>query len=276
MHAVALRSPRGIQGVFWRAHRRLQKRCQGTLGAQAEKLGRAKWMRAAELAECRAQVASARITVSEGCITRICGADAVMNSANEHLVGTQLPYINIDGSGGCIFDCVDRALHKQAGPDLHEACMALPIVEGTEKANWGGIRCPSGEARVTPAFGLQNYKYIVHVVGPPWPADSEELRDAYHAGVRSALEISGGRQLVRSLAVPALSSGINQWPRDMSWAAAVQALGEHLLEAELMMAPQTARLEAVILAAWDAASAKEARECVKRWADGTLTEDGLL
>ncbi|CAE8642431.1 unnamed protein product [Polarella glacialis] len=239
-------------------------------------------------AELRAEVARTRLSVAVGCITEVRGADAIVNCANEHLVGTQLPYINLDGAAGCVFHCVDGVVHKRAGPELHEACMSLAIEEGSYTETWGGIRCPSGQARVTPAFSLPHCAHIVHVVGPPWPSDAEELRDAYSAGIKAALAVEGpeARPAIRSLAVPAISSGIYQWPRDMSWAAAVQSLGGHLLEASLrrggageLPCPQDGArsgLDHVIFSAWDAASGREVEECLRRWVDGTLTEDGLL
>lgn len=230
----------------------------------------------------RSDIARSRLHVVVGCITDVTGVDAIVNAANEHLVGTKLPYINLDGSGGCVFDCIDRAVHLRAGPELHAACMALDIVEGTESERWGGIRCPKGEARVTPSFALQGCRFIVHVVGPQWPSDADELRDAYAATVAAALSVDDAdaglrsqRQAIRSIAIPAISSGIQQWPRDMSWAAAVETLGAHFLGLEI--APSSSRaLESVTFAARDAASAVEVRECIARWADGTLTEDGLM
>ena len=42
------------------------------------------------------------------------------------------------GGGG-----VDGAIHRAAGPDLRDACREVPMLEP-------GVRCPTGEARITP------------------------------------------------------------------------------------------------------------------------------
>lgn len=237
-----------------------------------------------EMSALRNKVAEQRLRVAQGCLTDVEGVDAVVNCANEHMVGAQLPYINLDGSGGCVFDCTDRTVHKRAGPKLYEACQALPVLEESNDPRWGGIRCRTGEACITPAFELPHCRSIVHVVSPTWPGDGEELRAAYQACINVAIAARDSPEgvLITSLAVPALSGGIHQWPRDMSWAAAVEVFGEHLLAAELARGPDGSAavaeqsLQAVVLAAWDAGSREEAEECVRRWVGGTLTEDGLL
>eukprot|EP00927_Polykrikos_kofoidii_P070651 TRINITY_DN67062_c0_g1_i1.p1 TRINITY_DN67062_c0_g1~~TRINITY_DN67062_c0_g1_i1.p1 ORF type:complete len:311 (-),score=31.35 TRINITY_DN67062_c0_g1_i1:114-1046(-) len=241
-------------------------------------------------------VADARLKVSVSCITDVRCVDAIVTCANEHLVGTQLPYINLDGSGGCVFDCTDKAIHKLAGPRLKEACQALPVVEESDDSRWGGIRCPEREARLTGAFDLPHCAYVIHVVGPPWPSSAEELHEAYQACIGAALQGGGPESPIRSIATPAISSGVQQWPRDMSWAAAIEVLGGHLVETELARLTGQQRsagscvepvsstvgittsrsLERVVLAAFDAASGEEASECLRRWVDGTLTQDGLF
>lgn len=57
------------------------------------------------------------------------------------------------GGGG-----VDGAIHRAAGPRLLEACQQVPEVSP-------GVRCPTGEARITRGGRLQA-KYVVHTVGP--------------------------------------------------------------------------------------------------------------
>ena len=81
------------------------------------------------------------IELIEGDIT---GAqvDAIVNAANPKMLG----------GGG-----VDGAIHKAAGPKLLEECRKIRSVNG--------IRCPFGEARITPAGNLKA-KFVIHTVGP--------------------------------------------------------------------------------------------------------------
>src|SRR5690606_34130958 len=82
--------------------------------------------------------ADARIDLVRGDITTQ-RVDAIVNAANEGL----------RGGGG-----VDGAIHRAAGPELMEACRRIPEVRP-------GVRCPTGEARVTPGFRLPA-RWVVH------------------------------------------------------------------------------------------------------------------
>src|SRR5688500_2993391 len=88
--------------------------------------------------------------------------DAIVNAANESLLG----------GGG-----VDGAIHAAAGPGLLAACRAIPQVHP-------GVRCPVGEARITPAFDLPS-KFVIHTVGPRWHGghdnEPELLANCYRA-----------------------------------------------------------------------------------------------
>src|SRR5690348_8231201 len=77
--------------------------------------------------------------------------DAIVNAANASLLG----------GGG-----VDGAIHCAAGPRLLEACRALPEVR------WG-VRCPTGEARITPGFDLPA-QHVIHTVGPVWHGGDQD------------------------------------------------------------------------------------------------------
>src|SRR6185295_7697254 len=71
--------------------------------------------------------------------------DVIVNAANERMLG----------GGG-----VDGAIHRAAGRELYEACLAVPEVRP-------GVRCPTGESRITPGFNLPA-RHVIHTVGPIW------------------------------------------------------------------------------------------------------------
>ena len=85
-----------------------------------------------------------RIEVLESDITAL-AVDAIVNAANESLLG----------GGG-----VDGAIHRAAGPGLLAECRALPQVRA-------GVRCPTGEARITGGHRLPA-RHVIHTVGPVW------------------------------------------------------------------------------------------------------------
>lgn len=137
-----------------------------------------------------------RIEVIEADITTL-AVDAIVNAANETLLG----------GGG-----VDGAIHRVAGPDLLAACRALPQVRRN-------VRCPTGEARITPGFRLPA-KYVVHTVGPVWHGgDRGEpglLASCYRESLRIATE-----NAVHSIAFPAISCGVYGYPAEQAVAVAV-------------------------------------------------------
>jgi len=90
------------------------------------------------------QLENAVIEIAEADITTL-EVDAIVNAANETLLG----------GGG-----VDGAIHRAAGPQLLAACRALPEVRS-------GVRCPTGEARITPGYRLPA-RHVIHTVGPVW------------------------------------------------------------------------------------------------------------
>lgn len=133
--------------------------------------------------------------------------DAIVNAANSRLLG----------GGG-----VDGAIHRAAGPRLLEACRALPEVSP-------GVRCPTGEARITPGFDLPA-RYVIHTVGPVYggrPVDATLLASAYRSSLR--LAVAHG---LRTVAFPAISCGIYGYPLDEAAPLAVGVAREEAWELE--------------------------------------------
>jgi O-acetyl-ADP-ribose deacetylase (regulator of RNase III) len=122
--------------------------------------------------------------------------DAIVNAANEALA---------PGGGVC------GAIHRAAGPELARACAAIG-------------RCPTGEARLTPGFRLPA-KYVIHAVGPVWRGGGEGEAPLLASAYRSALRLAAEHG-VRSIAFPAISTGIYGYPLDQATSIAVSAVRE--------------------------------------------------
>lgn len=152
-------------------------------------------------------------------ITRL-AVDAIVNAANEALAG----------GGG-----VDGAIHRAAGPELLAACEALPSVAP-------GVRCPTGEARITPGFRLPA-RWVIHTVGPVWRGgkarEAELLASCYQSSLQLAASHGAG-----SLAFPAISTGVFGYPVEQACLVAVRTLAAAL--------PALPRLQRVSLVAFDA------------------------
>ena len=137
------------------------------------------------------------IEIVEGDITGL-RLDAIVNAANETLLG----------GGG-----VGGAIHRAAGPRLVAACRELPQLRPN-------VRCPTGQARITPGFDLPA-KFVIHTVGPVWAGGSrgepDLLASCYRETLRLALENS-----VRGIAFPAISCGVYGYPPDAAAMIAVR------------------------------------------------------
>ena len=137
------------------------------------------------------------ITIVRDDITRL-DVDAVVNAANERmLVG-----------GG-----VDGAIHRAAGPGLLAACREVPEVRP-------GVRCPTGESRITPGFRLKA-RHVIHTVGPVWRGGHQHEASLLASCYRSALALVRAHRL-ESVAFPAISCGIYGYPPDRAAEIAVR------------------------------------------------------
>ena len=122
--------------------------------------------------------------------------DAIVNAANESLA---------PGGGVC------GAIHRAAGPELARACAAIG-------------RCPTGEARITPGFRLPA-RYVIHAVGPVWHGGGEGEPELLASAYRSAMRLASEHGL-RSIAFPAISTGIYGYPLEQATPVAVGAVRE--------------------------------------------------
>lgn len=158
--------------------------------------------------------------------------DAIVNAANETLLG----------GGG-----VDGAIHRAAGPDLLEACRAIPEVHP-------GVRCPAGSARITPGFSLPA-RCVIHTVGPVWRGGDSREAERLAACHRNALALAR-EYAIDSLAFPAISCGVYGYPRDAAAGVALTVLGE---EQDRTRTPHR-----IVLCAFDRGMAEAWRRAAER------------
>jgi O-acetyl-ADP-ribose deacetylase (regulator of RNase III) len=138
------------------------------------------------------------IEIIEADITTL-DVDVIVNAANETLLG----------GGG-----VDGAIHRAAGPELLAACRALREVRPN-------VRCPTGDARITPGFRLAA-KFVIHTVGPVWHGGGDGEAGLLESCYRRSLQLAHEHEL-RSIAFPAISCGVYGYPIDLAVPIAIAA-----------------------------------------------------
>jgi O-acetyl-ADP-ribose deacetylase (regulator of RNase III) len=162
------------------------------------------------------------IETALGDITQQC-VDAIVNAANSSLLG----------GGG-----VDGAIHRAAGPELLAECRLL-----------GG--CGPGEAKATSGYGL-SARHVIHTVGPVWrgggEGESETLAACHENAVAVAAELG-----CRTVAFPAISTGIYGYPIELAAGVAVAATAEALYRQDTVELVRFVLFDEQTLAAFDAA-----------------------
>jgi O-acetyl-ADP-ribose deacetylase (regulator of RNase III) len=156
------------------------------------------------------------LTVAHGDITTF-DVDAIVNAANTSLLG----------GGG-----VDGAIHRAAGPKLLQECETI-----------GG--CPTGEARITRAYRLPA-RHVIHTVGPVWRGGTHGEDALLASCYRNSLALAFEHGL-RTIAFPAISTGVYRFPLDRATAIA-------LSETKQFLEARPAAFDRVIFVCFDRAT----------------------
>jgi len=139
----------------------------------------------------------AKLVAVSGDITKL-EVDAIVNAANTSLLG----------GGG-----VDGAIHRAAGPELLEACRKLH-------------GCATGDAKATPGFRLPA-KWVFHAVGPVWSGGQRGEDELLAGCYRRCLELARENG-AKSIAFPAISTGVYSFPPERAAKIALRTVREHV------------------------------------------------
>jgi O-acetyl-ADP-ribose deacetylase (regulator of RNase III) len=144
------------------------------------------------------------VSINKGVLTLVEGditeerTEAIVNAANSGLRG---------GAG------VDGAIHSAGGPSIMEQCRRI-----------GG--CPTGQAVITTGGDLKA-PFVIHTVGPVYQGGAKGEAALLRSAYDSSLRLAAARGL-RSIAFPAISTGVYGYPLAEAARIALQAAIDHL------------------------------------------------
>lgn len=164
-----------------------------------------------------------RIRIHIGDITKL-AVDAIVNAANTSLLG----------GGG-----VDGAIHRAAGPELLAECRTLN-------------GCKVGDAKLTKGYRLPS-RYVIHTVGPVWQGGGKGEAELLASCYRRSLELAVAKDC-RTVAFPAISTGVYRYPKDQATQIAVSTVSAFI--------GQNAVPETVIFCCFDQQTAELYRQTV--------------
>jgi O-acetyl-ADP-ribose deacetylase (regulator of RNase III) len=150
-----------------------------------------------------------RVEIVKGDIT-LQEVDAIVNAANPSLMG----------GGG-----VDGAIHRRGGPAILEACRKI-----REQPRYrDGL--PTGHAVATTGGALP-VRWVIHTVGPVYGRDDRaaELLASCHLESLAVADALGAR----TIAFPAISTGVYGYPLDEAAPIAVGTVRDASTDAEMI------------------------------------------
>lgn len=163
------------------------------------------------------------ISVHMGDITKL-NVDAIVNAANKTLLG----------GGG-----VDGAIHRAAGKELLAECRTLN-------------GCETGEAKITKGYNLPA-EYVIHTVGPVWQGGKKDEEELLANAYQNSL-ILAKKSNCKTVAFPAISTGVYRFPKDRAAEIAVNTIRKFLNNEEDME---------VILVAFNKADAERYEKLIR-------------